>query len=319
MQIIISNLIFLLLLDLLHGALLAGQKLFLVHGDQHQFFAWEECGFKLRSSQHTITPLDICAVRVSALAGGNFIFPEGIELASAVYAVTISAPILKDLEIQMQHCLDISDQRVIKNVSFAVASSSSSTSGYEFHIIDDERFTLQNEYGSIRISTNACYCIVFKKEHSKQNSVAAAEMSIITQKSNREELTKESQEEEENSGNESSHNESGNEGQDVRSISSEGEEDQSNDDSGEGGMGEGGDENSDGDESSEKETSDEETTNGEDECSESEEEEVKQKEDRLEEMTVIDLQQCQNETYYKTKTNKQPGVAITTDEHTDCK
>ena len=69
-----------ILIALLHEAAIADQNAFLVQGDQHQYFVWEECGFKLGSYHHTISTHDICAVRVSALAGGNFVFPKDIEL-----------------------------------------------------------------------------------------------------------------------------------------------------------------------------------------------------------------------------------------------
>ena len=249
----------------MHEAVIADQNLFLVQGDQHHYFVWEECGFKLRSYHHTISTHDTCAVRVSALAGGNFIFPEDIELVSAVYAVTISTPVLKDLEIHLQHCLDISDQRVIKNVSFAVASSVSSTSGYEFHLMDDERFTLQNEYGSIRISSNACYCIVFKNEHSIWKTIPCAGKSEMKLSTNAQEAVEGSQDEEENGGDGSSYKENVAKEHDIHSTANGGEdEDQgSNDGSGDGEVGEGGEGNSDGDESSDNKTSDEEKTNGE--------------------------------------------------------
>ena len=303
----------------MHEAVIADQNLFLVQGDQHHYFVWEECGFKLRSYHHTISTHDTCAVRVSALAGGNFIFPEDIELVSAVYAVTISTPVLKDLEIHLQHCLDISDQRVIKNVSFAVASSVSSTSGYEFHLMDDERFTLQNEYGSIRISSNACYCIVFKKEPSVLKAILGAEKKMHV--GNKEEAVKRSQEREENEGNESSDNENVSEEQEGSSTANGGEEDQDQVDSGEFGEeggGESGEENSNGDESSEKETSDEESTS-EDESSETEEDIVKQKEDRQEiaiYQNQIEIQEDESTTNRK---KQSPGVPITTDKHTECK
>ena len=246
----------------MHEAVIADQNLFLVQGDQHHYFVWEECGFKLRSYHHTISTHDTCAVRVSALAGGNFIFPEGIELLSAVYAVTISTPVFKDLEIHLQHCLDISDQREIKNVSFAVASTVSSTSGYKFYLVDDERFTLHNEYGSIRISSNACYCIVFRKEHSIVKPIPCAGKSEMKLSTNAQEAVEESQDEEENGGDGSSYKESVAKEQDVHSSANGGEdEDQGSND--ESGVGESGEGNSDGNESSDKEPSDEKKTNGE--------------------------------------------------------
>ena len=145
----------------MHDAVIAGQKVFRVQGNQRQHFVWEECGFKLQVPQDTNSSL---VVGVSALAGGHFTFPEGTELVSGVYAVVISAPILKDLIIELEHCLLLSNEDLIKYAAVAVASPVSSNTGYEFHLMSDQKFTLQKEYGCIHISKSSCYCILFKKD-----------------------------------------------------------------------------------------------------------------------------------------------------------
>ena len=50
-------------------------------------------------------PSETCEVAITALAGGEFEFPKGSELVSAIYAITISRPLLKPLTINIQHCV----------------------------------------------------------------------------------------------------------------------------------------------------------------------------------------------------------------------
>ena len=148
----------------MHGALIAGQKLFLVVGDQHQFFQWEKCGFKLRVLQGTLSsPQVTCAVRVSALAGGHFILPSGTELVSAVYAITVAAstPILKKLILELQHCVAIENESQMSLLSFALAYPKRNEGGYsyQFEVIDGGDFSCDSEYGTIA-RTHFCYVAI---------------------------------------------------------------------------------------------------------------------------------------------------------------
>ena len=80
---------------------LTESKLSLVHGDQHQFFVQEECGFQICSSLHKIALLDICGVRVNAIAGENF-------LLSRPFSSSILSPVLSVLRINTNTCVHFS-------------------------------------------------------------------------------------------------------------------------------------------------------------------------------------------------------------------
>ena len=103
-------------------------------------------------------------MRVSALAGGNIILPNRTELASAVYAIVFSKPVLKDVVIELQHCIELDEHIPKQAVAFALAHPISSDVGYKFNLINDELLVLGNEYGSINVSKTSSYCILFKND-----------------------------------------------------------------------------------------------------------------------------------------------------------
>ena len=106
-------------------------------------------------------------MRVSALAGGNFVLPEGTELVSAVYAITVSKAVLKDLTIELQHCVDIEDEGQIQFLSFAIAYPSSYEQQYKycFNFINGGEFTPNNDYGVISRSQFCNVAILTKRDY----------------------------------------------------------------------------------------------------------------------------------------------------------
>ena len=84
----------------------AGDTHFLLRGSsQPQYFNWEKYGMSLSAPEGILPPSETCEVAITALAGGEFEFPKGSELVSAIYAITISRPLLKPLTINIQHCV----------------------------------------------------------------------------------------------------------------------------------------------------------------------------------------------------------------------
>ena len=97
---------------------MAGETLFLIQGDKPQSLNWTEYGFRLHFPQGTISPSDTCEVVVKALVGGKFQFPEGTELVSAVYAVAFAKKLLKAVEMEIQHCVILTNEEQGKRLSF---------------------------------------------------------------------------------------------------------------------------------------------------------------------------------------------------------
>ena len=84
-----------------------------------------------------------------ALVGGQFVFPKNTVLVSAVYAVSLSRPLLKALRLEMQHCVDLSRGVNTKYLKFAIAPVSTPSLPYQFSIVDGGEFSEGKWYGSI--------------------------------------------------------------------------------------------------------------------------------------------------------------------------
>ena len=84
-----------------------------------------------------------------ALVGGQFVFPKKTVLVSAVYAVSVSRPLLKALRLEMQHCVDLSRGVKTKYLKFAIAPVSTPSLPYQFSIVDGGDFSEGKWYGSI--------------------------------------------------------------------------------------------------------------------------------------------------------------------------
>ena len=84
-----------------------------------------------------------------ALVGGQFVFPKNTVLVSAVYAVSLSRPLLKALRLEMQHCVDLSRGVNTKYLKFAIAPVSTPSLPYQFSIVDGGEFSKGKWYGSI--------------------------------------------------------------------------------------------------------------------------------------------------------------------------
>ena len=60
---------------------------------------------------------------VTALIGGQFTFPKGSELVSAIYAVSIASEIQQPLTLEIQHCVSLKTSEESAYMRFAKASS----------------------------------------------------------------------------------------------------------------------------------------------------------------------------------------------------
>ena len=123
---------------------IAGQKLFHLQGDMSNSFPWEKYGFRLHHPEGAVSK--DTEVAVTALVSGNFKIPKGTVLVSAVYAISVSHPLLKPLTIELQHCVDLKNTGQTGCLKFVRAPLKSP---YQFSIIDGGVFHIGNRYGSI--------------------------------------------------------------------------------------------------------------------------------------------------------------------------
>ena len=136
-------------LECLSDVSIASKKLFLIQGDRPQLLNWERYGLRIGVSGGSLPSTETAEVAVVALVGGQFVFPKNTVLVSAVYAVSVSRPLLKALRLEMQHCVDLSREVKTKYLKFAIAPMSTPSLPYQFSIVDGGEFSEGKWYGSI--------------------------------------------------------------------------------------------------------------------------------------------------------------------------
>ena len=129
---------------------MAGETLFLIQGDKPQSLNWEEYGFRLHFPQGSISPSDTCEVVVKALFGGKFQFPEGTELVSAVYAVAFAKKLLKAVEMEIQHCVNLTNEEQGKYLSFVSTAKTHRHHPNKFEFVEGGVFSPGKRYASIQ-------------------------------------------------------------------------------------------------------------------------------------------------------------------------
>ena len=133
--------------------------MFLIQGDSAQFFNWEQYGLRITVLEGTLSPTDTCEVAVRALVGGQFQLPEDTELISAVYSISVSKPLLKQVKLEIQHCADLVTQDHTSYLSFATASVNTGLP-YQFNLEEGGQFHTGDQYGSICLSQFSSWAII---------------------------------------------------------------------------------------------------------------------------------------------------------------
>lgn len=112
---------------------------------------WEEYGLRIHIPQGTLSDDDTCEVAITALVGGGFHFPEHTELVSAIYAISLSKPLLESVDLEIQHCASLLKEEHTNCLSFVTSSLGKSTLLYEFTVEDGGCFDINNQYGSLSL------------------------------------------------------------------------------------------------------------------------------------------------------------------------
>ena len=153
-----KGMIIILFTDKLQGVCVAEHKLFLLQNDSSQFLNWEEYGLRIAIPQGAVQQSDTVEVAITALVGGEFILPEDTELVSAVYDISVSKPLLKPVQLEIQHCVSIEKPAHSNYLSFATAHSDCPP--YHFQPVKGGNFPIGNQYGSILLS-GFCKLLIF--------------------------------------------------------------------------------------------------------------------------------------------------------------
>ena len=148
-------------LDCLSDVQVAEKKLFLVQGRKPQLMNWEQFGLRIGIEEDSLLSSETVEVATAALVGGQFKFPKNTVLVSAVYAISVSEPLLKPLRLEMQHCVDLRGQPGLSQyLKFAIAPVSTPSLPYQFSLVEGGEFTSNSWYGAINKKDFCLVCIL---------------------------------------------------------------------------------------------------------------------------------------------------------------
>ena len=184
-------------LDCLSDVQVAEKKLFLVQGRKSQLMNWEQFGLRIGIEEDSLLSSETVEVATAALVGGQFKFPKNTVLVSAVYAVSISEPLLikKPLRLEMQHCVDLRGRPGLSQyLKFAIAPVSTPSLPYQFRITEGGEFSPDSRYGSIQRKE---FCLVGILGQTSTNGVPVASVNGDTDEEEEEEQQQQQEEEDE--------------------------------------------------------------------------------------------------------------------------
>ena len=101
-----------------------------------------------------------CDIAVKAIVAGQFEFPDGTELVSAVYAVSASRRLRKPITLEIQHCVAIANEQQGQLLSFVRAQCDQPNLPYQFKMLKDSVFLPGNEYGKISCSGFSLFAVI---------------------------------------------------------------------------------------------------------------------------------------------------------------
>ena len=195
-------------MDCLSDVQVAEKKLFLVQGEKPQLINWEKYGLRIGVQEDTLSPSDTVEVAVVALVGGQFVFPKNTVLVSAVYAVSVSKPLLKPLRLEIEHCIDLRGRPgLTRFLNFTIAHVSTPSLPYQFSIVEGGEFKPDSWYGSIQRKEFCLVSIVGEKRLPK-SSTNGDESEVDEEQEEQEEQAEEEAEEEVEDGNSDSSSDS---------------------------------------------------------------------------------------------------------------
>ena len=141
--------------------LIANKELFVVHGDRPQIINWEKYGLRISLQQDSFLSSETAEIALVALVGGQFEYPEKAFPVSSVYAISISQPLLKPLKLEMQHCVDLSQQPGLSQyLKFATAPVNTPSLPYQFSLVEGGEFSSNSWYGTIDRKSFSLVCIL---------------------------------------------------------------------------------------------------------------------------------------------------------------
>ena len=111
---------------------------------------WEKYGIELHFPSSSAVHIE-GTVSVISTDDGNYIFPEGSELVSAVYEVSANESFPEPVTVRLEHCVPIVSEKEASAMSFAIADTAQGPP-YEFHPQNGGIFRSGSSYADIELT-----------------------------------------------------------------------------------------------------------------------------------------------------------------------
>ena len=119
---------------------------------QEKQYSWEEYGIDLHLSEGCIVKNDL--IRVRAIIGGQFVFPQRCQLVSGLYLLSFPMAVQKKLEIEVEHCVNMKNLSKNKaDLCFIFCVPKHPWKVYEFTLAEGGDFTSNSRHGMLKLSS----------------------------------------------------------------------------------------------------------------------------------------------------------------------
>ena len=135
------------------------KRLYSVTGCSETILRWDEHGITIHVPAGVVQPGTCCDIAVIPIMEGRFVFPDYHTPVSAIYAIGTSCKLLKLIKIELQHCVDVTEENKGR-LSFAKAKHDDVNPPYEFETCGDGVFPAGSQYGSLECYSFSLYTIL---------------------------------------------------------------------------------------------------------------------------------------------------------------
>ena len=123
--------------------------------------SWREHGIVIHVPKDAVSSsIQTFDIAVVPIAEGDFVIDSDYEPASAVYAIGVSCELQKPLQIEIQHCVELTEESHCKKLTFAKAKHDGITPPYHLDPIPGGSFSTGSDYGTIECSQFALFSIL---------------------------------------------------------------------------------------------------------------------------------------------------------------
>ena len=92
----------------------------------------------------------VCEVAIKAIVASPFNFPKNVALVSAIYSISFAKPLLKPVELEIQHCVSLTREEKAEYLSFMISNKTDAAHRHNFDLLKGGEFYPGKRYGKIK-------------------------------------------------------------------------------------------------------------------------------------------------------------------------